>query len=138
MSIITWKEEFFNESKDFEFMPNEDVILQGIKKYEGAKKENLNNHNVIKIENSYRIIDGEDNSFDFDADSCGLCAHHFGRDEDEEVNECITCPLFLANNNTSCCDKNSAYLEFYDNGKVSPMIKALNNALKYIENEKIK
>lgn len=130
MSLSSWKKEFYRTPADK--VSKKYALRHSLKKWIGLEPSNLKKHNVILVDGnvvvnrSYKYIDryylDDVANLGIDASSCALCQHFYSG------SECIGCPLADAG---FCCIKNeSPYEKFVDGESATPMIRALEKALK--------
>lgn len=129
MTIKTWMAEYYPISaKSFIESSDEECIMHSLKKFEGAKKENLKKHNVVLYEGDIYTSFHDDNfansipSFSFDSFTCALCQKYCL----EELS-CKNCPLYRIE---KWCNVDIGPWDlFLKGGNPIPMIKALEEAL---------
>lgn len=146
MSMESWKEEFYpvtaDEMKDrFDAgsATAADLIKHCLRKWEGARPENLKRHGLVKVASDEFIGEGVDEitgeDFAFDSISCALCVAH--QDRNSIVSACGSCPLYISRDYVSCAgarlnEDDSPYCDFLNQGDPEPMIEALEDALAWV------
>lgn len=140
MTLFTWIAEFYPEPAD---VPTNDAdrCRHSIRKWEGARKENLKRHGMVhrigyaKLFSDELFSDGP--SFWFGPDTCALCLVHM---EEEDCNK--SCPLlragFVPCGTSPWLDESvtigsDPYEIWCDTGDPEPMIAALKKALEMVE-----
>jgi hypothetical protein len=137
--IEEWKEKYYNidgrEPSDEYFlkMTDEEALRHSIRKWEGARAENLAPLGLKyidrKIEYKDTIFEGEGGYFHFFGDSCALC-HKYEWLEDN----CDNCPLVRTHTGYECDQENSPWRK--SKHYPEPMIRALKEALYHITGAK--
>ena len=120
MSAQTWLEEFV---PDVAFPDDLVALKYALKKYIGARQENLEKHQVKHL---YCEIFYQGFSFyRYDASTCYFC-HQYG-----EPSPCIDCPLYKVNDHC-CSGPDSPYGKFIK-GDPEPMINLISIAISNLE-----
>ena len=120
MSAQTWLEEFV---PDVAFPDDLVALKYTLKKYVGARRENLEKHQVKHLN---REIFYQDFSFyRYDAGTCYFCRQY------GEPSPCIGCPLYKVNDHC-CSGPDSPYGEF-TKGDPEPMINLISIAISNLE-----
>lgn len=70
MSLETWKNEFYPQEASEATSSDEEAIEHSLKKWEGARRENLKKHSVNYFKHRIGTLF---NCFYFDISSCALC-----------------------------------------------------------------
>lgn len=145
MSMESWKEEFYpataEEMKDrfdSRSATAADLIKHCIQKWVGARESNLVRHGLSKVSDDCFLAEdtaGGYKCFDFDSQSCALCAVY--QSQSERYHPCERCPLYVSRDHVSCTNKSdsediSPYDDFIDNNNPEPMIEALEDALAWV------
>jgi hypothetical protein len=89
MSLETWKAEFYPIEADKATNTDLEATLHSLKKWEGLRKDNLDKHNLVKINefiSNESIIDEKGNTLKITSSSCSLCKKY--------DNDCNECPLY--------------------------------------------
>lgn len=134
MSIQSWKEEFYPvPSRAAAADGLASALAHGIKKWEGARFENLARHGLRKCIREYNhddhaIKDDTGATFHFDAATCALCRLFFIPLEAHHT-QCAGCPL---NQKTEafkyCFSSGQGYDTWLRTGDPEPMIAELKEA----------
>lgn len=133
MSLALWKKEFYKTPA--EKVSKRFAVKHSLRKWVGLKKDNLKKHGVM-IADSDRVINASDldklaccgnvDSVEIDESTCSLCIHFADMDNEKDV--CEKCPLYKIGK--SCWENNSPFERFLGTGNVSPMIRAIEKAIK--------
>lgn len=141
MSLQTWKEEFYPiAAKAMEKLKASDdlsLLNHSLKKWIGLRKENLEKHGIIYSKSMNALYNSEDfigtigaSSISINGSSCSLCQRY--------GNSCHSCPL-KESRGTSCDadieETLSPWGEWIFNENPEPMILALQEAIKFVENQ---
>ena len=120
MSAQTWLEEFV---PDVAFPDDLVALKYSLKKYVGARRENLEKHQVkhLNCEIFYRGF----SFYRYDASTCYFC-HQYG-----EPSPCIDCPLYKVYDHC-CSGPDSPYGKFIK-GDPEPMINLISMAISKLE-----
>lgn len=142
MSIETWKQEFYPVSaKEVE---KEKAAEHSFRKWEGARKENLEKHGLERATtttSSIRCVgDHLGDRFYFDGVSCSLCVH-FYKQGDGWDDGCENCPLCIVRGGVPCTgtaegERVSPYDKFVSTSNPEPMISALKLAVEWQEKQR--
>jgi len=111
MSLASWKKEFYRTPA--EEVPKRYALQHSLKKWTGLLLKNRRKHRVFL--DGGVLQDKNGNSLIIDGDSCALCWHW--------IHDCIGCPLQVQ----ECKD---VYAEAINSGKVGPMIRLIQKAIK--------
>ena len=120
MSAQTWLEEFV---PDVAFPDDLVALKYTLKKYVGARRENLEKHQVKHL--NCEIFYQGFSLYRYDAGTCYFC-HQYG-----EPSPCIGCPLYKVYDR-SCYGPDSPYDEF-TKGDPEPMINLISIAISNLE-----
>lgn len=123
-----WLDEFYSERACD--VPAERALEHGLRKWIGARKENLERYGLClrKEEHDYwgvRVPGTDTEILLFNTDTCALCSHH--RDTCSRPH-CPACPLRLAT--PKACNVTGPWGHFIDHGDPEPMIAALEQAIR--------
>lgn len=88
MSLQSWIDEFITDTGD--------LVQDGINKWTGVKKSNLNKHDCYIFEGHVEQYSLYGRLKSFDLSECGLC------DKYQDGWSCTNCPLFIVRGNVSC------------------------------------
>jgi len=123
MSIESWKQEYYTDPS---LCTNDRERAEHTKlKYIGARKENLDRHEVAKERGKNFILDNVE-EFSYNGDSCSFCIHHSPGPNDTPI--CSNCPLDKKSN--SCeYHHGSAWWQFCSIGNPEPMITLMDTIL---------
>lgn len=134
MSVKTWKEEFYPvPAVD---VPAAEAAAHSLRKWIGARPENLARHDVRLNGETGSVMDDTDDRVRFTSVTCALCARFFDIENIENQSEaCRQCPLALARGGVSCTDviededESPFYMLTSDKPSPEPMISWLEKAV---------
>lgn len=118
MSLESWEKEFYPVEAGKCPKTNLAMLKHTLLKYRGARKENLEKHNVVLMGNYIRC-NNYNYIFRFSSQTCSLC-HKYLKDSDD-IYGCQKCPIGTEGES---CDgtEDSAYRKFVFEGNPEPMI----------------
>lgn len=129
--IHPWLEEFYSiEAGLLIGDPDTELVKHAIKKWNGAREENLDKHDV-HIADRNEIWSTDEPIIIFDTDTCALCQVYFSVWSET----CGECPLYRYLG-ARCFDRaDGPYTTFLNTQNPEPMIRALEGTLKMLEEE---
>lgn len=135
MSLKTWLDQI-----KFYPIPDDmrDAILHSLRKWRALDKDSLKMHSLYKTKSLIHESEAydENNSIQVNSKTCALCVVS---QRDEHLFDCKNCPLYLVRSNTPCDElmdgeEISPYFAFVLNDDTKPMVKWLEETLKFYDN----
>lgn len=127
MSLKTWIKEFYPVPANT--VPADQAAQHSLRKWIGARKENLERHGVFKGYDKSIWAEAE---FEFNTDTCALCCHYY------DIFGCDPCCPLIIVRGVQCDettdrdnedDKNSPFHSFSIAADPEPMIELLKQAV---------